>query len=277
MKKTRIIPVALLKDGFLVQSKAFSRYQNLGNPITAVKRLSEWGSDELIYLNISREDSYDQRRDDLRHPNRASIYDIIRDVSQVAFMPTTYGGRIRELEDFYQVLKHGADKVAICSQAVRTPELITQAAQQFGAQCVVVVIDAKRMPDGRTEVLIDGGRTPTGLDPVAWARQAQERGAGEIVLQAVHADGQRMGYDLELTDAVARAVQVPVIALGGAGEVEHFSAVLRQTQADAVAAANIFNYMDQSMYLIRKHLFDAGFNVRNPALLSFGTPAGGAR
>jgi cyclase len=270
MKKRRIIPVVLLREGFLVQSKGFARYQNLGNPMSAVKRLSEWGSDELIYLDITRGETYDQRRDDLRHPNRRSLIEIVKDVAAVSFMPITFGGGIRSVEQIHDLIRNGADKVAITSEAVRNPDFISQAAHAFGAQCIVVGIDVRLEVDGTYQVYADGGREPTGRDPLSWAREAESRGAGDILLQAIHCDGLRQGFDLGLIDKVSKAVHVPVIALGGAGELEHFSQVLEQTSADAVAAANIFNYMDQSMYLIRQHLYERKLNVRAPSLHTFG-------
>lgn len=266
MKKRRLIPVLLLKDGWLVQSKGFNRYQNLGNPITAVKRLSEWASDELIYLDISRRDEYDLRRDDLNHPNRRNILNIIEDVSKETFMPITVGGRIRSLKDIEVRLSKGADKVAINTKPLEDPRFISEAAKEFGSQCLVVSIDVKTV-NGRPTVMTDGGRSPTEHAPTGWARTAQESGAGEIFLNSVDRDGAKTGYDLILVDEVVKAVKIPVIACGGAGEWKHFGEVLSQTAVDAVAAANIFHYVDQSVYLAKKYLFEHKFDVRNPDLL----------
>lgn len=267
MKKRRLIPVLLLRDGWLVQSKGFNRYQNLGNPITAVKRLSEWASDELIYLDITRGEEYDLRRDDLNHPNRQGFLDIIEDVSKETFMPITVGGRIRSLEDIEVRLRRGADKVAINTKPLEDASFISAAAKEFGSQCIVVSIDVKTV-DGTRVVMGGGGRYPTGLDPAAWAHTAQERGAGEIFLNSVDRDGAKTGYDLELISSVASAIKIPLIACGGAGEWGHFADALAKTGVDAVAAANIFHYVDQSVYLAKKFLFDNRFNVRNPDLLS---------
>ena len=265
MKKNRLIPVLLLKNGWLVLSRRFQQHQNLGNPITAVKRLSEWASDELIYLDISRDETYDLRRDDLAHPNRHSFLEIIEDVSKVTFMPITVGGRIHTLADIERRLAVGADKIAVNTHAVEAPAFIREAAHEFGAQCIVVSIDVK-IADGRYEVMSHCGKTPTGLDPVDWARRCEEEGAGEILLNSIDRDGAKTGYDIELLDAVSSAVRIPVIACGGVGDWPHLGEALDKTAVDAVAAANIFNYMDQSVYLAKKYLHSHQYNVRPPDL-----------
>ncbi|WBS02783.1 imidazole glycerol phosphate synthase cyclase subunit [Pseudoduganella sp. SL102] len=267
MKKHRVIPVLLLRNGFLVQSKQFKRYQNLGNPVTAVKRLSEWGSDELVYLDISRDDTYDMRRDDLGHANRSSVLDIIEDVSKHAFMPITVGGRIRSLLDIEQRLALGADKIAINTKAIDEPDFITAAAREFGAQCIVVSIDARLEEDGVHRVRRDGNREATGMSAAEWARRVETLGAGEILINSIDRDGMKNGYDLALLDTVSSAVRIPVIGCGGVGDWEHLAEGLRETRVDAVAAANIFHYSDQSVYLARQHLYGAGLNVRSPELL----------
>jgi cyclase len=266
MKKNRVIPVVLLKNGWLVQSREFQRYQNLGNPFTAVRRFSEWGSDELIYLNISREDVYDIGRDDQGYPNRHSFEEIISDVAKAAFMPITVGGRIRTLGDIEKLLSLGADKIAINTQALEKPDFITEAAKTFGSQCVVVSIDVKR-EDGRLQVMAEGGTRPVSYQPLKWARLVEERGAGEILLNSVDRDGMKTGYDIELLASVSEGVRIPVIALGGVGEWSHLAEAFEKTKVDAVAAANIFNYMDQSVYLAKKYLHERGFNVRPPDTL----------
>lgn len=270
MKKKRLIPVLLLKNGFLVQSKGFKRHQNLGNPISAVKRLSQWASDEVIYLDISKTDEYDMRRDDLGHPNRASFLEIINDVAKVTFMPMTVGGKIKTAQDVSDRLSAGADKFAINTQALSDPNFIEAMAREHGSQCVVVSIDAKRtVIDGVVgwRVYGDGGQRDTGKDVVQWAREVASRGAGEILLQSIDNDGARGGYDLPLTQLVAQAVRVPVVALGGCGEWTDMQRVFQETKADAVAVANVLHYVDQSVYLAKKHLFAAGLPVRSPDLL----------
>lgn len=266
MKKNRLIPVLLLRNGFLVQSKSFSRYQNLGDPITAVKRLSDWASDELIFLDITREGGYDLKRDDKGHPNRENIIEIVQDVAQYCHMPITFGGRIRTVEDIAARITGGADKVSINTKPLEDPAFITAAAREFGSQCIVVSVDVK-IVDGKYTVMTDGGRKPTAYDPVTWAKIVQEHGAGEILLNSVDRDGLRNGFDINLIDQVSRAVRIPVIALGGVGEWEHFVEAFQKTQADAVAAANIFHYFDQSIYISKKYMYERGCNVRPPDLI----------
>lgn len=266
MKKKRLIPVLLLRNGSLVQSKEFRRYQNLGNPVWAVKRLSEWASDELIYLDITRDGDYDLRRDDLGHPNRHSLAEIIEDVSRVAFMPITVGGGIRTLKDIEARLALGADKVAINTMAVESPSFVEASAREFGSQCIVVSIDVKSV-SGRNFVATNGGRTLTEIEPVVWSKKVESLGAGEILLNSIDRDGMRSGYDLEVIRAVAEGVRIPVIACGGVGDWSHFAEALEMTSVDAIAAANIFHYSDQSVYVAKKYLYERGFNVRPPELV----------
>jgi cyclase len=266
MKKKRFIPVLLLRNGFLVQSKGFKRWQNLGNPTSSVARLSEWASDELIYLDISRDGTHDLRRDDLGHPNRSTFLEIIQDVARVSFMPITVGGRIRTLEHIEQRLRCGADKVALNTQPLRDPSFLDRAAREFGAQCLVASMDVKLI-DGQYEVMADGGTERTGLSPVEWARTVERRGAGEILLNSIDRDGMRTGYDVPLLQQVAEAVRIPVIACGGVGEWSHLTEALEQTNVDAVAVANLLHFVDQSVYLAKKYLFEHGCDVRPPDLL----------
>jgi cyclase len=265
MKKNRIIPVLLLKNGFLVQSKGFCRYQNIGNPVTAVKRLSDWASDELIYLDITKDDRYDMNRDDLGHPNRSNIIDIIKDISKECYMPITIGGKIRTIQDIEIRLANGADKVAINTKPLLDPDFITCAAKEFGSQCIIVSVDAK-LQDKKFVVMSNGGRVLTKFDPVTWAKTAQEHGAGEILINSIDRDGMQNGYDIDLLDSISRAVSIPVIACGGVGEWPHFLEAFQKTKVDAVAAANIFHYKDQSVFLAKKYLYEHGCNVRRHGL-----------
>ncbi len=267
MKKNRVIPVVLLKNGWLVQSIQFSTFLNLGNPFWAVKRLSEWGSDELIYLDISRDDNYDLRREDLRAPNRRTFLEIIADVANVTFMPITVGGRIRTLGDIEARLALGADKICVNTVAFDDPSFLSTAASHFGAQCIVVSIDYK-MVNGAMRVMVHGGERDTGLDPVVWAREVERRGAGEILLNCIDRDGMKCGYDLDTIGQVSAAVSIPVIALGGVGQWGHFEEALTRTSVDGVAAANIFQHTDQSVYYAKQYLFAARCNVREPMLIS---------
>lgn len=272
MLKTRLIPCVLLRNGSVVQSKGFCRYQLLGNPTTIVRRLSDWACDELIYLDISRHPNAALAgRRDLKERPRAGTLEIIADVARHCFMPLIVGGGIRSIDDAAARLIRGADKIAINTQAVRTPDFISDCAHRFGSQCVVVGIDAQRNPNGGWEVMADGGRIQTGLAPGEWARTAERFGAGEILIQSVDRDGAGTGFDIDLVRAVENAVAIPVIALGGAGDWSHFAEVIRETGVSAVAAANIFQYGEQTVHRAKRYLFDAGFNVRPPALFESDT------
>lgn len=268
MLKTRLIPVVLLRNGVVVQSKGFNRYQMLGNPTTVVQRLSDWASDELIYLDITRDAGYDLGRDDLNDPNRHDILEIVSDVATHCFMPLTFGGGVRSLDDAAARLQHGADKITINTRALEEPSFISDCARAFGSQCVVVSIDVRARDAGSWQVCGDGGRLPARIDAITWAREAERRGAGEILINSIDRDGSHRGYDIELVGAVANAVSVPVIALGGVGDWAHFVELVQQTNVSAVAAANIFHYSEHSVYRAKKYLFARGLNVRPPQLLT---------
>lgn len=266
MKKNRMIPIVLLRNGWIVQSKNFSKYQNLGNPVTSVKRLSEWASDEIIYIDISKDDNYDMRRDDQGYENRSNFLDIIKDVSEIAFMPITVGGKIRTLQDIENRLKNGADKVCLNTMALRDINFIEESARAFGSQCIVISIDAKVL-NGVHKVFSDGGKNETKFTPAQLAKEVESYGAGEILINSIDNDGQGNGYDIDLLNQVCNNVSIPVIACGGVSKWDHFSEAFNKTTVDAVAAANIFHYIDQSVYLAKKHLFDAGYNVRKPDII----------
>lgn len=261
MLRTRLIPVLLLQNGLLVRSESFSIHQVVGNPLHEARRFNEWNVDELIYLDISRDGTYDLRRDDHKVKSLSGPMEILEEVSKTCFMPLTWGGRIRSVDDMRQCFLHGADKVAINTAAFRTPALITEGARLFGSQAIVVSIDVLRHPDGRAEVVIDGGREPTGVDPVDWAKRAIEAGAGELLLQSVDRDGTARGYDSELIRAVAEVSRVPLIALGGVGRYEHYVEGVR-AGADAVAAANIFHFKELSDRSAKRVMNKAGIPVR---------------
>jgi imidazole glycerol-phosphate synthase subunit HisF len=268
MKKNRLIPVLLLKNGWLVQSKGFSRYQNLGNPVTAVKRLSEWASDELIYLDISTNDHYDMRRDDQGYKNNNSFLDIIQDVSRVTFMPITVGGRIRTIKDIEVRLSMGADKVSLNTMAVKSHKFLEEAAKYFGSQCIVVSMDAKKIGEEQYKIFSDAGKNETKYTPQDLAHIVEDSGAGEILLNSIDNDGEGDGFDIPLINQVADNVNIPVIACGGAGDWEDFAETMEETKVDAVAAANIFHYRDQSVFLAKKYLYDNGLNFRKPDLIT---------
>ena len=257
-----------MREGVCVQSKGFRRYQRLGNPTTIVERLSDWASDELVYLDISRHHQYDMGRDDLHGENHEDILSILEEISKRCFMPLTFGGGIRSLVDIEQRVCRGADKVVINSAPLVDPDLINAASRIHGSQCIVVCIDAKQNEDSGWEVMAGRGKEPTGRSPDHWAREAVDRGAGEILIQSIDQDGRGKGYDLDLIQSVSDAVSVPVIALGGVGTWDHFSAGI-DAGADAIAAANIFNYTENSVYKAKQELFENGQNFRQPQL---GTP-----
>jgi len=271
--KRRIIPVVLLRGGHAVQSKGFRRYQQLGNPMTIVERLSAWASDELVYLDITRGgQTRDAGRDDLAGSSPAELSAILREVARRCRMPLTLGGGIRSLEDAAQRIGVGGDKILINTVALRDPGFVNRASREFGAQCVVVGVDARRRPEGGWTVVVPGSEH-VDREPVAWARELVDRGAGEILIQSIDEDGRGRGYDLPLVAAVSEAVRVPVIALGGAGTGEHLAEGLR-AGADAVAAANMFNYVEHAVLRAREQVFDEGLDVRAPELADVGVAGG---
>lgn len=266
MKKKRLIPILLLKNGMLVQSREFNRHQILGNPITAVKRLSEWASDELIYLDISRDDNYDLKRDDQGYENIKSFLGIIEYISKETFMPITIGGKIKKLIDIEKRLKLCADKVSINSKAIEDKKFISKAAKEFGSQCIVISIDARRIGD-EFYVFSDFGKKNSNIKVKDWLKIVQDEGAGEILLNSIDNDGMGLGYDNKLIDQISNEIKIPIILCGGVGDYLDFEVGLKNPKIDAVAAANIFHYRDQSVYLAKKYLYDEGYNVRKPDLL----------
>ena len=257
-----------MRNGVIVQSRNFRRYQALGSPTAAVERLSHWSSDELIYLDISPSSEYDLGRDDLNHPSFTSILEIIDLVSKKCFMPLTFGGGIRTFNDVLARLKLGADKVSVNTLAHESPDIIKECAKHFGSQCMVISIDVMRYDSGEWKVWVRG-KEETDKEAVEFAMRVEDMGAGEILLNCIHKEGTGNGYDLEIIDAIANKVGIPVIALGGAGSWQHFEDVLTHTKASAVAAANIFHHSENSVYNLKKHLYDKGFPVRKPLDLSF--------
>jgi imidazoleglycerol phosphate synthase cyclase subunit len=262
-----VIPVLLLKHGVIVRSQLFKVHQVIGNPMSTVERYSQWNSDELVIIDISRGDEgYDLRRDDLHQQYSGdTALDVLRAVSKVCFMPLTFGGRIRTLEDIAERLHAGADKVTLNTAALQDPSLIERAARRFGSQCIVVSIDALRLDDGSHEVRGDGARLATGHRPAPWAREAERLGAGEIFLNSIDRDGSALGYDDELVRSVAASVTIPVVACGGVGSYQDFPKAI-EAGAAAAAAANIFHFFELSYPHAKKACLDAGIGVRPIAL-----------
>ena len=265
MLAKRIIPCLDVNQGRVVKGTNFLNLRDAGDPVEVARRYDEEGADELVFLDITAS-----------HEAREILWDVVRRTSEVCFMPLTVGGGVRTVDDVRALLKAGADKVSINSAAVRDPDLIRAAARRFGRQCIVVNIDPKRVDrDGREawEVHINGGRIATGLEAVAWAVEVQRLGAGEIVLTSMDADGTKNGYDLEMTRAVVDAVEVPVVASGGAGSPEHLRAVLAEAGASAALAASIFHYREYSIPETKDYLADRGVAVRRPRAAAQGEPA----
>lgn len=264
MLKTRLIPILLLKNGLIVRSELFKYHQIIGDPLTQLSRYNRWSVDELIYLDISDQEHYDVRREDAKigtHEQK-NLLDIIRTVSKSCFAPLTFGGKIRTIDDIRNRVACGADKVTLNYQAIANPGFITEASRAFGSQCLVVSIDVLCNPQGQYEVVTQGGKNPTGLDPVRWACEAELRGAGEILLNSVDRDGTAQGYDLALISKVVEATHIPVIACGGAGKFKDFVSVLRQARPAAVAAANLFHFTELSYRNAKKEMLKEGINVR---------------
>lgn len=251
MIKTRIIPTLLYKNFTLVKGVSFDSWRRVGSLLQAIKvyRLRE--VDELIFLDISA--TLEGRSPDFR---------LVDDFADECFMPLTVGGGIRSVEDIKMLLRCGADKVAINSAAVEAPEILREAARKFGAQCIVVSIDARKTSDGRHEVFVRSGTKPTGKEPSLFAREVEKLGAGEILLTSIDRDGTMEGYDMELTRSVADAVSIPVIASGGAGHYEHMFEVLREGRASAVAAAAIYHFTQMTPIEAKQFLMERGIAVR---------------
>ena len=251
MLAKRIIPCLDVKDGRVVKGVHFVSLRDAGDPVEQARLYDQMGADELVFLDISATPE-----------GRATTAEMVRRVADQVFLPFTVGGGIRTVDDMRRLLLAGADKVSVNSAAVRDPEILTAGARRFGSQCIVLAIDARRKPEGGWEVVISGGRIPTGLDAVAWAKRGVALGAGEILLTSMDADGTLNGYDLELTRAVADAVDVPVIASGGAGKLEHFAEVLTVGGADAALAASLFHDKVLTIGEVKEYLRARGVPVR---------------
>jgi cyclase len=254
MLTKRIIPCLDVKEGRVVKGINFINLRDAGDPVEVARRYEEQGADELVFLDISAS-----------HEGRAIMLDVVRRVSEQVFMPFTVGGGIRTLADATRLIQAGAEKVSINSAAVKTPELIREVSQKFGSCATVVNIDPRRVRNENGEwweVHVNGGRIPTGLEAVAWARRVAELGAGEIVLTSMDADGTKAGYDLPMTRAVSEAVSIPVVASGGAGCPEHLFLALTEGRADAALAASIFHYDEYPIPTTKRYLADRGVPVR---------------
>ena len=248
----RIIPCLDVNDGRVVKGVNFVNLRDAGDPVEVAAAYDKAGADEVVFLDITASSDH-----------RATVVDMVRKVAEKVFIPFTVGGGIRTVEDFKVLLREGADKISINSSAINTPELIGNAADKFGSQCVVVAIDARRREDGSGwNVYKNGGRIDTGLDAVEWAMKANRLGAGEILLTSMDCDGTKAGYDIELTRQIADNVSIPVIASGGAGTKEHFYEALTEGHADAALAASLFHYKELEIMDLKNYLADRGVSVR---------------
>ena len=251
MLKARLIPCLDVKDGRVVKGVNFVDLRDAGDPVDIAKAYDAAGADELCFLDITA-----------THEDRGIIFDVVKRTAEACFMPLTVGGGVRALEDIRNLLLAGADKVSINSAAVANREFVRQAAEKFGAQCVVVAIDAKSVAPGKWEIFTHGGRKPTGIDAVDFAREVTSLGAGEILLTSMDRDGTGKGFDIELTRAIADAVSVPVIASGGVGTLDHLVEGIRDGHAAAVLAASIFHFGTYSIDEAKRHLSTAGIPMR---------------
>lgn len=248
----RIIPCLDVKDGRVVKGVNFVDLKDAGDPVEIAAAYDKAGADEVVFLDITASSDH-----------RATVVDMVRKVAANVFIPFTVGGGIRSVEDFRVLLREGADKISINSSALNRPELISEAADKFGSQCVVVAIDAKKRADGSGwNVYKNGGRIDVGLDAVAWAKKAEALGAGEILLTSMDCDGTKSGYDIALTRSIAEAVSIPVIASGGAGTKEHFYDALTEGKADAALAASLFHYKELEITDLKAYLAEKGVSVR---------------
>lgn len=251
MLAKRIIPCLDVREGKVVKGVNFVGIREVGDPVECAMEYDRQGADEITFLDINAS-----------HEGRGTMLQVVRETARHVFVPLTVGGGIRTLEDYQALLRAGADKVSVNSTATKNPELVKQAADWFGSQCVVVAIDARRQPDGTWHVVINGGRIDTGLDAVQWARKMADYGAGEILLTSMDTDGTREGFDLPLLNAVCAVVDVPVIASGGCGSLDHFSEVFEKTGADAALAASLFHSRELTVTQVKEHLAAHNIPVR---------------
>ena len=251
MYAKRIIPCLDLKDGRVVKGTNFVNLRDAGDPVEAAAAYDAAGADEVVLLDITASAQ-----------GRGTVIDIVERVASQVFIPFTVGGGIRTVEDFTTLLRAGADKVSVNSAALKNPELIREAAQKFGSQCVVCAIDARRRPTGGWTVYLNGGRVDTGKDALEWAAEAERLGAGEILLTSMDCDGVKNGYDLELTRAISERAGIPVIASGGAGKLEHFYDAFTEGKADAVLAASLFHFGEIAIPDLKEYLAGRGIPVR---------------
>ena len=251
MLAKRIIPCLDVRDGRVVKGVNFVNIRDAGDPVELARYYSDQGADEIVFLDITA-----------THEARKTVADVVERTAEQVFVPLTVGGGIRTLDDFRELLRAGADKISVNSAAVARPELITEAAERFGSQCVVLAVDARSRGDGTWEVVVAGGRKPTGLDLLEWVKKGETLGAGEILLTSMDADGTKAGFDLPMTKAVTEAVGIPVIASGGCGGLSHFAEVFEETGCDAALAASLFHFGELTVPQVKDYLRARNIPVR---------------
>ena len=251
MLAKRIIPCLDVRDGRVVKGVNFVNIRDAGDPVELARFYSDQGADEIVFLDITA-----------THEARKTVADVVERTAEQVFVPLTVGGGIRTLDDFRELLRAGADKISVNSAAVARPELITEAAERFGSQCVVLAVDARSRGDGTWEVVVAGGRKPTGLDLLEWVKKGEALGAGEILLTSMDADGTKAGFDLPMTKAVTEAVGIPVIASGGCGSLSHFAQVFEETGCDAALAASLFHFGELTVPQVKDYLRARDIPVR---------------
>ena len=251
MLAKRIIPCLDVRDGRVVKGVNFVNIRDAGDPVELAKFYSDQGADEIVFLDITATSDA-----------RDTVADVVERTASQVFVPLTVGGGIRTIEDFARLLRSGADKISVNSAAVADPTLISRAAERFGSQCVVLAVDARARGDGSWEVVVAGGRKPTGMDLIDWVRRGEALGAGEILLTSMDADGTKAGFDLAMTKAVTQAVSIPVIASGGCGSLEHFAQVFEETGCDAALAASLFHFGELTVPQVKTYLHQQGIPVR---------------
>lgn len=261
MLKTRLIPVLYIKNGLIVRSEDFSYHQNIGNIINEARRYNEWNVDELIYIDISREKVYDMRRDDHKIKSADSIEEIIKEISKVCFMPLSFGGGIRKMEDIDLRIRNGADKITLNTGAIESPQLIKDASQKYGAQCVVVSVDYK-MIDNTPTVFSSFGSCNTGMNLFDWIRECEHLGAGEIFMNAIERDGRACGYDIDNIGKAVGSTSLPIVACGGAGDFYDFIDLANETKVSGIAAGNWFHFVERSYPRAKQALKTNNLNVR---------------
>ena len=251
MLAKRIIPCLDVRDGRVVKGVNFVNIRDAGDPVELAKYYSDQGADEIVFLDITATSDA-----------RDTVADVVERTAAQVFVPLTVGGGIRTVEDFQRLLRAGADKISVNSAAVARPELISEAAERFGSQCVVLAVDARSRGDGTWEVVVAGGRKPTGIDLIDWVKKGEALGAGEILLTSMDADGTKAGFDLQMTEAVTDAVSIPVIASGGCGSLAHFAEVFEETNCDAALAASLFHFGELTVPQVKDYLRERSIPVR---------------